>query len=537
MKDNDSNQPAKKPEAEAKSADKLPLLQRWLSRRWLRWLLITLASLVTLFALFHAVENFRGKRAWSKYRAELDAKGVVPDLKKLAPPPVPDDENFAMVPGFEVLQGYTPENPTGEEYNEFNRRLNVIRFDGSVHAPEARQRRLGQRVDLAAWQTYFRESESVPSPESPGKPAEDVLLGLNYFDDTLAVLEEAAKRPKSRFDLDYDAESPFAILLSHLGPLRDFTDILKLRAVAHLRLGQQEEAYRNLQLILRLEEAIADEPFLISLLVRSYIIGRSLDVLWEGLHAEAWSDEQLAGLQVRLGTINLIAALQRSMEAEQAAGDHEAHRICQAPETFVWLLGESSSFLEDLVQGTEPKGKVLRLVPRGWMYQERRNLNYAYQTFVLPGIDGTNRRVEPQVLNANEAALKNWIHEGPNAIFTHRILAGLMIPALVRASEKGAFGQVEIDFGRLAIALKRYQRAHAELPASLEELVPGLMAALPADPLTGKPYRYEPLPEGEFRLISLGWNLADDGGTWDLTKSGGPSMGEGDWLWESKVGE
>ena len=61
-----------------------------------RRILITLAILATLIAIFYAEEDWRGKRAWEKCKRELEAKGVVLDWEKFIPPPVPDDQNFFM---------------------------------------------------------------------------------------------------------------------------------------------------------------------------------------------------------------------------------------------------------------------------------------------------------------------------------------------------------------------------------------------------------------------------------------------------------
>ena len=58
---------------------------------------IALAVLVTLYAAFCTVENWRGKRVWLACKAELEAKGAVLDWNKHIPPPVPDDQNFFTV--------------------------------------------------------------------------------------------------------------------------------------------------------------------------------------------------------------------------------------------------------------------------------------------------------------------------------------------------------------------------------------------------------------------------------------------------------
>ena len=69
-----------------------------LNRRTLRRILIGLAWLVTLIAVFYAVENWRGKRAWEKCRRELEAKGEVLDWNAYIPPPVPDEQNIFKAP-------------------------------------------------------------------------------------------------------------------------------------------------------------------------------------------------------------------------------------------------------------------------------------------------------------------------------------------------------------------------------------------------------------------------------------------------------
>src|SRR5450759_3973187 len=77
---------------------KRPLVSRffrWLfSWRIIRRMLITLAGLITLLALFITEENWRGKRAWENCKNELEAKGEVLDWNAYIPPPVPDEQNI-----------------------------------------------------------------------------------------------------------------------------------------------------------------------------------------------------------------------------------------------------------------------------------------------------------------------------------------------------------------------------------------------------------------------------------------------------------
>lgn len=78
--------------------------------KWFRRLVWTLLFLATLVFLFHAVEDWRGVRAWTRTLAELEAGGAVLHPAGSATAPVPDAENIAMHPAF---RGFTFTQPGG----------------------------------------------------------------------------------------------------------------------------------------------------------------------------------------------------------------------------------------------------------------------------------------------------------------------------------------------------------------------------------------------------------------------------------------
>jgi ABC-type transport system involved in multi-copper enzyme maturation permease subunit len=62
----------------------------------------------------------------------------------------------------------------------------------------------------------------------------------------------------------------------------------------------------------------------------------------------------------------------------------------------------------------------------------------------------------------------------------------------------------------VSLAIERFRLRHAgRLPETLEELVPEFMAAVPCDPIDGRPIRYKPLSKG-YRVHSIGKNEQDD---------------------------
>src|SRR5664280_72533 len=67
-------------------------------RRILRGAPFVLVCIITLVAVFYAEEDLRGKWAWEKAKKEIESTGERLDIASVIPPPVPDDQNFAMTP-------------------------------------------------------------------------------------------------------------------------------------------------------------------------------------------------------------------------------------------------------------------------------------------------------------------------------------------------------------------------------------------------------------------------------------------------------
>jgi hypothetical protein len=77
-------------------------------------------------------------------------------------------------------------------------------------------------------------------------------------------------------------------------------------------------------------------------------------------------------------------------------------------------------------------------------------------------------------------------------------------------AELKAVAQVRVAV--TALAVERWRSAHGgQLPSSLAELAPGLLAAVPADPFDGQPLRYKKLAKG-YVIYSIGEDFTDDGG-------------------------
>ncbi len=509
-------------------------------RRRLRVLLCVGVSLATLIALFYVEEDWRGKRAWNAYAKAAAARGEILDIAALAPPPVPNDQNFALTPFLAPLFDFLPGTQTWRDRTAATNRMQFAAGIPDNSRVQKGDWHLGQRMDWPAWQAAFTEvarkaagaaaATNATLTTNRVAAAKAVLAALQRCDPVLSELRTASQqRPQCRFNLRYDDENPASVLLPHLGVLKGCVRILTLRAGAELTLGQTDPALDDLDLVFYLTDAVHAEPFLISHLVRCAEAQLALQPVWEGLADRRWSDAQLQHLQRRLQRFDFLADARFALRGERAFGNGIFVYVRNHPRGYSDLgmaeVGnESESSVVDL---------LVTLMPRGWFYLEQLNYNRLFTQWIEPGLDVPGRRVYPQILAENEAAIGKSLSPGLALLTQHRILSAMLLPALTRACQRFAYAQTMLDEAALACALERYRLANGHYPDSLSELTPKFMAELPPDIITGEPLKYRRADHDRFVLYSVGWNGKDDGGTAAMSGRSKTSrdLNEGDWIW------
>ena len=97
-----------------------------------------------------------------------------------------------------------------------------------------------------------------------------------------------------------------------------------------------------------------------------------------------------------------------------------------------------------------------------------------------------------------------------------KFFTGLLTPRISSALARRDNTQALVAMWRLGLALKRYQAAHGQYPATLADLQKALDWKIPPDPFSGKPYVYRREGAG-FLVYSVGPDMQDDGGRsqWD----------------------
>lgn len=490
--------------------------------RYLFWFL----GIVMGIALFYAIENWRGRAAWEKYRREMAARGEPIELSAVVPPEVEDAANFAMTPFLAAGISFAPGSAPAAQF--------APRYDAAAsEVKQAKAPHLSswtkERTDLLAWSKAFQETTDGAGRDAAGmtlrQAAAGVLAGLEECKPVFEELRSASQRPHSRFNIQYrGAGLPAAILLPHLAVLKHLSQVLQLRASAELALGRTDEAFDDVMLMLYLSRACRDEPFVISHLVRMAQVQLALQPLAEGLAEHQWSEAQLRGLQDRLGRLDFCADARRVLHGERVLSG------CGTVEYFRRWRGNLSG-----IQGWEQA--IMFVAPSGWFCLEELNLCRAFDDGPLSGIDAPGRQIHPtgpvQANQANEEVRSGEMEQTqPALVLSHRFFSTLLVPSLAGVVRKTAYGQAAADLAAIACALERWRLAHGQFPETLDSLAPGLMAQLPHDIINGRPLKYHRTKEGRFVLYSVGWNETDDGGSFGLARNGEPAdPWTGDWVW------
>ena len=559
----------------------------WLIRRRMhRWLMAGLAGILCLAVGFRWEENWRGRHAWENYRNEWEAKGEHFDLASFIPPPVADDENFAIAPIIaKSLAGMwvastNQESVTDRPQTGLLTVTELRSIDPGVTNVIIGRWETGTSTDLSAWQRYYRAAVATneypsyfgrmpmalgaagtndfPTGTQPQTPAEDVLLALSKNNGPLAELAAAARRPLARFPIQYQTPNPQQILLPHLAPLKRCALVLQLRAIAELAAGRSPAALADVKLILRMSEAIRSEPFLFSASVRTSLLDLAIQPIWEGIHHRQWTEPELTELGQALASTDLTSEWNGAIRGERAADiatveywrrhwDDSAYCMYRvllynipdclrnsmdclphlpAPLARLWDDG-----FEDSGSETRLGSWFAHLPPDGWYNLNKVELGLDYQSMALTAADLTKHRLSLREMRraASDYGSRAWYwNRWPGSC-----LGAVLFPDESEVVLRFGSTQNAVDMARVACAMEIYRRHHDTYPATLGDLTPGTIPAFPLDVINNEPLHYRRLNDEHYRIYSVGWNGRDDGGTVGRNAAGFYDPKVGDWVWEN----
>lgn len=514
--------------------------------RMVRRYLFCLACLATLIAVFYAEENWRGKLAWEKYKHAQEAKGEALDWQAVIPPPVPDDQNFAMAPFFEDSRVIWEQWKGKAGPYDTNRlehlQLEICRtvLNDPLYAPRLADWNIapqvtswldGSKPDLKAWQAYYRKpaiatahpheaASEFPISEQPQTPAADVILALCKFADTLDILRLAARHPYSRFPIDSD--NSWELIPPHFYKLQSSGSYLHLLSAALLESGQVQPAADNVDLLFYLADSIKTEPYLYSFDIRTEILkSPTLSVIWEGMANHQWSDAQLARFQDKIEAVDLPADCLRALRCERCRQilGLEAAASARMDLPQVQSLISRYRYEEAIKARLE---RYFRFAPRGWFDQNKIFSSRLLQDTLNAAIDPKSQRVDLKLAHSFSMRIEQ-VAPGPYNFCADEIQP----PWTWFAPEETVRAQTCLNIAAVACALERYWLANGAYPEKLDALVPQFIKTLPNDIRDGEPLKYRRTENGRFILYAVGLDGKDSGGAYKWA-DGKPTR---NWIW------
>jgi hypothetical protein len=476
------------------------------------------AGLVVLVIFFYVEEDWRAAHEWAALKAKWEAKGVSFDRQAYTPAAVPDEQNLAAIPLFEL----EPDSETSKamEPLALQKATRVNQPGKELPASEVGSWQKGEPLNIAKIQETIAKSYTEAFPNST--PPADMLAQLDALYPFMADLREASKtRPLCRFNEDYGMAMPAARPLGPLTAQIRVSKILTLHANLALAGHQPDIALADLQVNFKLMSGLMQDPSLVGGLVAVALNAIATSAIFNGIVLHSWNDAQLAALEDELGRVDFLQNYQFVMRSEAIAETVPNYDIFKKNISYraSMLSGQSSSMT----------WWIAFLEPLGWVDFNK----ISTVEIELNGsetVDPKAHRMFPGQADdlINKANEDRWDSSAPWS-FLYTVASGPVVAVAVKFAQ----AQVWIDETRIACALERYRLAHDAYPASLDTLAPAYIPDIPRDIMTGDPYHYVLRADGTFLLYSVGWNQLDDGGQ-AVYKKDVPTQvepKEGDWVW------
>lgn len=470
------------------------------TQRMPKWCWFTVAPvyyllflLVTPLVLTLTVANRITGYQWSRYRAELVARGVTLDIREMAPKPVPDADNFATTPLFKDLgfSGDAMRSPAGEAA-----RKRLEKFSLPASAKESTPPWLMQkRIDLGGYRAGFTNAALFPQGTAAASDAAAILAALKAWDVELREIEGAASRPAMAFPVRY--QDTFSALLPHLSYTKSLATIYRLRATARLASSDASGALQDIKTGWRLGNFSASEPFLVSYLVGAAIDGAMTQPIWEGLQAKSWNDPQLAELDALLASRDYDALCRRAINGERAASNALMEKLIADPAEFDRASG--------ILNGRESSGamRMVGKLPASFFIFENLIAQNRWYDEVLPR-DGSSPDFREAHQGIERLLATPW-HPSD-------ALVRVFFPALGNVFLRAAAVEAHQSLARTAIALERHHLANGSYPDALAALTPKFLPTALNDPFGKAPLYYSKTTDGRYLLYSVGRNGTDDKG-------------------------
>ncbi|MHC4248377.1 MAG: hypothetical protein ACYS9X_04550 [Planctomycetota bacterium] len=384
--------------------------------------------------------------------AAIRARGEPLTLAELAPPPVPDDENAAVI--YEQAFAMMPAVVASEWSN-----------------PATKE-----------WFYVLSDDE----PVEPHLPKVKAVLAL--YAKVLPLARKAMERPRCRFDNDYS--KGVEVELPHLAHLRALARVFSGEAILHASSGRDDKAAESIACVVGLARAFDEEPLLISQLVKIAIASIGIGALEKIERGAPLGDSARKRVIAEMQTLNFAEPMSVALEGERVMSYVGVGRLLSG-DVDPLFAEEAREAQRNLPNTWEDHARLLKAET------ELIDASRLHLSEGIPRVDAVIARLDPLA---------------PSESPVSKMLMSALRAAFVRVGRATAIRDTAI----LGLSCEIFRSAEGRYPAKLDELAPEFVKELPPDPFTGKPLKYELRDDGAaFIVYSVGDNLKDDGGVND----------------------
>lgn len=308
---------------------------------------------------------------------------------------------------------------------------------------------------------------------------------------------------------------PFAVLdlasgySEHWSVLRNMGLLLEADTRIMLGRGDMHRAADNLTAMIQLAEALADEPLIMSQLVRFVLYWSACSTIAEHVPPAALPVSHERSLIARLGEGINREYIARAYYGEAVLGQH-------------WFNHPDMDAVFPDAESPFGQWIEMRLL---WIYTStlgRPLLKRDATSYIEMLADLQEIARSPYVEAAPQlAALEHATAQASwSRVFTRRAVG----QSFFNFPIAGAIFEARIAITQVGMTIERYRAETGALPVTLDEIAERLPGGCPLDPFTGNALVYRP-SDTPFLLYSVGENLTDDGGR--HARSGGDNVWRG----------
>ena len=485
-------------------------------------ILIGAGIVLGMAILIPVIHHYQLRFAVEKYIAELKARGEPMELAQVIPPPMPPDKNGAPL----ITNALT-------ELDSESNATNWVILDN----PPSGMNRTIPGKEMAGWrETVIHSVETWPRDLTNTWDEAGAQLAARQND--IYDLRSLIEKPILDFHLDYSDIQDLGMML-YLSKLKVAAQWLMASEFCNLHRNKTADACTDVRAMLALIKGETQERHEISQLVRQAIISMDAYATWNILQTTNISDANLAQLQADWESLEITQPLKDSFLFGRVNQLRMFDSLRQSPANLpVWLgsvfmrkgydydqIGEGASAKWVLVDKSPLLKKLANKIATAWNEAQWRWF-WSYEDEIRAQpiwevvLEGTSQLATNHAFLFTEAFVKtNFARLNTDSLTNHPFeTESQNAVSQLYAIHRAAMAEVTRDVVITAIALKRYELRHQQIPDSLTELVPDFLNAVPTDYMNGQPLRYRRNADGTFLLYSVGENGVDDGGNPALEK-------------------